>query len=227
MTQPKKRITLPILNSNRISNDLSPADLAAKIFEDDIEKLNDNPVVDIFIPDDPIDSESGEEEHEYDETNMDEYENEDEYDSDEEEYEHNDSKSSIGATKAEELSDDLFILENVLRKARLPEGRYKGRIGHLKAEKVSSDSGDWIRVTFLVMVKSPTDGFEVPVKFMASKSLKPESRMYKFLKNVLGYSPSIGMDLRELKGKLVVVTIEHKTDSNGNVWENIVSVSKG
>jgi hypothetical protein len=60
-----------------------------------------------------------------------------------------------------------------------------------------------------------------PMKISGHK----ESALFKFLKSILGKAPEMGWDYLELKGRKVLLTIEHATSNNGNEYANIAAIS--
>lgn len=66
----------------------------------------------------------------------------------------------------------------------------------------------------------------IAVCFRASKSLRPDGRMYPIVKGILGVEPESGFDFKRLEGKVVKVVLEHEADKYGDIWENVVSVKR-
>lgn len=127
--------------------------------------------------------------------------------------------------ESDEDDDDLFMLKESLRQPKLDEDDYLGTIGKVEAERVESGKyGPWVKITLPFIVKNPTTGEKVTVQFVANRSMDPKSRLYPILKGILGIAPSSGFNLKSVEGKKVKVSIEHRTDEKGNVWENIMAV---
>ena len=124
--------------------------------------------------------------------------------------------------------DDLLTVINEKRKSKLQEGDYIAVVTDIEGEKMPSGKfgKPWIKVTFEFKIKNPDTGEYVTVKFSANKSLDPKSRLYPIAKGIWGSEPGDNFNLRELKGKKARVSIEHSTDDEGNVWDNIVAARK-
>jgi hypothetical protein len=84
----------------------------------------------------------------------------------------------------------------------------------------------WVNIGLKFKIKNPDTGEYVEVTFNANKSLDPKSRLYPIVKGILGAEPGDNFNLKELEGKKAKISIEHRTDSEGNVWDNIVAVRK-
>ncbi|MED1876733.1 hypothetical protein [Brevibacillus borstelensis] len=129
--------------------------------------------------------------------------------------------------ETEEDDEDLLTVKKSLRKPKLDEDDYIAEVGTPKAEKMTTGQyGPWVKVTIPFMIKHLVTKEVVTVEFSANKSIDPKSRLYPVLKGILGTEPTNGLDLRTLAGRKVKVSIEHRKDGDGNVWENIVSVRK-
>lgn len=135
-----------------------------------------------------------------------------------------------GAEKVDESKfnkdDNLMIMGEVKREPRLEVDDYPSTVGrgiNAKREPIGM-YGPWVKITIPFNVKDPKNDEIVTVNFIANKSIDPKSRLYSILKGILGRTPEAGLNLRELEGKRVMVSIEHRVDENGNVWENVSSV---
>lgn len=125
--------------------------------------------------------------------------------------------------EAEEDDDDLLTLKESLREAKLDEDDYLATVGMPTAEKEEGKFGPWVKITLPFIIKSPETGEMVTVPFVANRSMDPKSRLYPILKGILGAAPSSGINLKSVEGKRVKVSIEHRTDEKGNVWENVIA----
>jgi len=127
----------------------------------------------------------------------------------------------------EDMDARLLVLEDSKRIPKLEEDEYTARIGLVTAEQVTvGQFGPWVKVTIPFKINIPDSLESLTVNFVANKSIAPSSRMYPIIKGILGKSPENGFTLSEINGKKVKVMIEHRTDADGNVWENIASVRK-
>lgn len=124
--------------------------------------------------------------------------------------------------------DDLFTVKKEKRKPKLEEEDYFGLLTEVLAErKLAGKYGKpWVNIGLKFKIKNPDTGEYVEVTFNANKSLDPKSRLYPIVKGILGAEPGDNFNLKELEGKKAKISIEHRTDSEGNVWDNIVAVRK-
>lgn len=53
----------------------------------------------------------------------------------------------------------------------------------------------------------------------------PKSALYAFLKSILGKAPEMGWDYCELKGRSVLITVEHQTSNSGTEYASIAAIS--
>ncbi|AKA70866.1 hypothetical protein [Clostridium scatologenes] len=169
--------------------------------------------------DDAEDSEETEEAEDY---------SDDESDEDlEEEAEEDDEEEEIEDEETDEM-DDLYTVKKEKRKSKLEEGEYIGLLTEVSAErKLTGKYGKpWVNIGLKFKIKNPDTGEHVEVTFNANKSLDSKSRLYPIVKGILGAEPGDNFNLKELEGKKAKVSIEHSTDSEGNVWDNIVAVRK-
>lgn len=130
--------------------------------------------------------------------------------------------AAAGAEEDEE-EDDL-IFHPTHRQAALPAGTYYAVIKEVTAESRVGMYGTFksIRIRFQIF----HDERQVVVNFLAQKDLKPSGKLFKMLKMILGEAPSDGFNLRDLKGEKVVVEVGHRLDSNGDIWEEVLSAEK-
>ncbi|MPM83021.1 hypothetical protein SDC9_130084 [bioreactor metagenome] len=130
--------------------------------------------------------------------------------------------ADAGAEEDEE-EDDL-IFHPMHRQAALPAGTYYAVIKEVTAESRVGMYGTFksIRIRFQIF----HDERQVVVNFLAQKDLKPSGKLFKMLKMILGEAPSDGFNLRDLKGEKVVVEVGHRLDSNGDIWEEVLSAEK-
>ncbi|RQN12302.1 hypothetical protein EHW71_03535 [Clostridium butyricum] len=151
-------------------------------------------------------------------------------DSDEEVEEPADDEDSLEGSEDEETDDedDLFTVKKEKRKPKLEEEDYIGLLTEVLAErKLAGKYGKpWVNIGLKFKIKNPDTGEYVEVTFNANKSLDPKSRLYPIVKGILGAEPGDNFNLKELEGKKAKISIEHRTDSEGNVWDNIVAVRK-
>lgn len=120
--------------------------------------------------------------------------------------------------------DDLFTLKESLRQPKLDEDDYLGTVGKPKAKKEEGKYGPWVKITLPFIIKHPETGEKITVPFIANRSMDPRSRLYPILKGILGVAPTSGFNLKSVEGKKVKVSIEHRPDEKGNVWENVIAV---
>ncbi|SMB82674.1 hypothetical protein SAMN00017405_0953 [Desulfonispora thiosulfatigenes DSM 11270] len=160
---------------------------------------------------------------EYDENELDEEEldlDADTFDESDED----DDDDDFEVDESDEDDDDLFTLKESLRQPKLDETDYLGTVGKPKAEKEEGKYGPWVKITLPFIIKNPETGEKVTVPFVANRSMDPRSRLYSILKGILGAAPTSGFNLKGVEGKKVRVSIEHRTDEKGNVWENVIVV---
>ncbi len=109
------------------------------------------------------------------------------------------------------------------RKPQKAEGTYpanNGDVAERKAGPTAYGVKDKIDITFKV------DG-ETSIRRSYNDSLHPKSSLYALIREVMGHEPPEEYDLEELVGKTCTVTVVHREDAAGNVWENIDRVKKG
>jgi hypothetical protein len=121
---------------------------------------------------------------------------------------------------------DLYIWDAPKRGPRLPEGEYPAIVGKISAERMQGAYGEWIKITIPFLIFSQEILDTIAVCFRASKSLKSDGRMYPIVKGILGAEPESRFDFKQLEGKAVKVVLEHNADQYGEVWENVVSVTR-
>jgi len=126
----------------------------------------------------------------------------------------------------DETDHDLFTVHYKKREAQLDEGVYTAIVGEVSATSVEGPYGKYIRVIIPFHVTNPDTGKTVTARFVGNRSFDPAGRLYPIIKGILGATPPESFDLREITGKKVKVTIEHRTDDHGNVWENITGARK-
>jgi hypothetical protein len=121
--------------------------------------------------------------------------------------------------------EDLFKMVKPKRKAKLPEADYPAVVGEVKVEKkTTGDYGPWVKTEIPFKIKHPKTGETITVPFFASKSTNKKSRLYPIIKGILGNVPDDEYSLKDLEGKKVCVTIEHREDGEGSVWDNVILV---
>lgn len=174
-------------------------------------------------PDDEIEDEDEEDSVEEDEEDevVEEDEEEEEEEEDEDEVDEDEVDGNNGL-------DDLLMVINEKRKAQLEERDYIGLLIDVVAEpKPPGKYGKpWVSIGLKFRIKNPDTQEPVEVTFNANRSLDPKSRLYPIVKGIWGSEPGDNFNLRELKGKKARVSIEHSTDDEGNVWDNIVAARK-
>lgn len=132
----------------------------------------------------------------------------------------------------EEIEDDetadLFTVIKEKRKSELVEGDYIGIITEVLAERrLDGKYGKpWVSIGLKFKIKNRDTGKFAEVTFNANKSLDMKSRLYPIVKGILGAEPGDNFNLKELEGKKAKISIEHNTDTEGNVWDNIVAARK-
>lgn len=126
----------------------------------------------------------------------------------------------------EEPDTDLLTVHYKKREAQLDEGVYTAIVGEVIATRVEGPYGKYIRVMIPFRVTNPDTGKAVTARFVGNRSLDPAGRLYQIIKGILGTPPPDYFDLREITGKKVKVTIEHRIDDRGNVWENVTGARK-
>ncbi|MBY0054922.1 hypothetical protein H7K32_25510 [Brevibacillus agri] len=179
----------------------------------DLDGLEDDETDELFDPDEEDDNDDDEDDES--EENDDDIADNDVGDDDE------------SYDETEEDDEDLLTVKKSLRKPKLDEDDYIAEVGPPKAEKMTTGQyGPWIKITIPFKIKHPVTKEVVTVEFSANRSIDPKSRLYPVVKGILGTEPANGLDLRGLAGRKVKVSIEHRKDQEGNVWENIVSVRK-
>ncbi|MGG3887331.1 hypothetical protein [Brevibacillus panacihumi] len=194
-------------------NHLFDEELELDVELDDLEDYGEDVQ---FVADEEYDVEADETDEE-DEAEESEDEQEDDYSEDDDEnYE-----------ETEGDDEDLLTVKKLLRKPKLDEDDYVAKVGPPKAKKMATgEFGPWVKITIPFLIKHPDTKEGVTVEFSANRSIDSKSRLYPVLKGILGTELSNEIDLRDLEGRKVKVSIEHRKDEEGNVWENIVSVRK-
>lgn len=141
-----------------------------------------------------------------------------------------DQYEAVAEENEQELRGDedanLYIWNEPIRGPRLPEGEYQAKVGRISAERMQGAYGEWIKITIPFIIFSEEILDNIAVCFRASKSLRPDGRMYPIVKGILGTEPESGFDFKRLEGKVVKVVLEHQADKYGDIWENVVSVKK-
>ena len=135
-----------------------------------------------------------------------------------------DIASSAETEETEETEEDDLIFHPLRRQAVLPAGKHHAVIKEVTAESREGVYGQFtsIRIKFEVCY----DEKRVVINFLTHKDLKPSGRLFKMIRMILGEVPSDGFNLRNLKGKEVVVEVGHRLDANGDTWEDILSAEK-
>lgn len=105
------------------------------------------------------------------------------------------------------------------RKPQLKEMEYRATVGKITSTVIKTDSGSWNRITIPFEIWRTG----VTVLFFASNKLVRSGRLYPIVEGILGKAPNPKMNLGSLAGKSVVVSIKHRTDDSGNVWETITA----
>ena len=139
-----------------------------------------------------------------------------------------DTTTNISIQDEFENDEDLFIVSNEKRQSKLDEDAYIAHLMEVTGEKKPPGKygKPWVNIGLKFKIKNKETGEIVEVTFNANKSLDPKSRLYPIVKGILGAEPGDNFNLMELKGMKARVSIEHRTDIEGNVWDNIVSARK-
>ena len=198
---------------------------------DEVEKMVEDMVEDIIVEDtvEDIDEFARFDDSKSDET---EDEIEDEVDEDDDSVEEDEADEDDDDEPEDDdetdAMEDLLMVINEKRKAQLDEGDYIAVLTDVVAEqKLAGKYGKpWVSIGLKFKIKNRDTQENVEVTFNANRSLDPKSRLYPIVKGILGSEPGDSFNLKELKGKKARVSIEHSTDDEGNVWDNIVAARK-
>ncbi|GEM_PF-6382094 len=125
-----------------------------------------------------------------------------------------------------EEDNDLLILNSNQHEPVLNEGEYEAIVGRISAEEADGEFGPYVKVTIPFNIVNPVDGEAVTIRFMANRSMSRKGKLYPIVKGILGSIPPVAFNLRELEGKEVYVTIKHKSDNRGGIWENVVAARR-
>jgi len=113
-----------------------------------------------------------------------------------------------------------------------PEGTYAATIIQIEdrfgVERKKFQSEEMEKVDMTSFLFGFRDDSNRPWK-LDSKPMKisghKEAALMKFLKSILGKAPEMGWDYLELKGRKVLLTVEHAEANNGNKYANIAAIS--
>lgn len=146
----------------------------------------------------------------------------------EEESVNDDSVDEDEIEEEETEDEDLYTAKKEKIVPKLKEGDYLAMLTDVIAERrLSGKFGKpWVNIGLKFKIKNPDTGEYVEISFNANKSLSTKSRLYPIVKGLLGEEPGDDLNLKELKGKKAWVSIKHTTDTEGNIWANIVTVRK-
>lgn len=125
-----------------------------------------------------------------------------------------------------EEDDDLLLVEELKSSPTLSKGEYQAVVGKPLASREKGKYGTWIKIIIPFHVKVPHSHDLLEVRFIASKNMDEEGRLFPIVKGILGRKPEIGMNLKEIAGRTVNVIIDHYTDDKGKTWEQVVSARK-
>lgn len=119
---------------------------------------------------------------------------------------------------------DVYKATRYLKTAKLKEGDAIGEVTNVKAEEMPPRDYPklWTRITIEFTVTDDETGEEAIARFMASNNLTPNSRMYPIVEGILGDIPD-DFNFMELVGQKAIVTIKHRIDEHGSVWDNVVA----
>jgi hypothetical protein len=120
--------------------------------------------------------------------------------------------------------DSLYIAQRELRTAKLAEDHYLSTVSDVLAEKMppGNFSTPWVRITIYFKICIDQSDNYVLARFISSNNLSSKGRMYPIVKGILGSEPGIDFNFKDLIGRRANVTIKHRTDEDGNVWDNVV-----
>jgi len=189
------------------------------ILEDTVEEIDEFAGFDDSENEEPEDDADEELDDDDDSVEEDEAEQEDDDDDEADEEAEDDETGDF---------DDLLTVINEKRKPIFEEEDYIAVVTDVVAErKLTGKYGKpWVNIGLKFKIKNPDTQEPVEVTFNANRSLDPKSRLYPIVKGIWGSEPGDNFNLRELKGKKARVSIEHSTDDEGNVWDNIVAARK-
>lgn len=177
------------------------------------------------MPEDDEETDDGEEEEEEDASEEDDT---DEVDAEEEDGEDDTDEEEEEDASEEDDDKDLFVCKAKTHEPELDIGKYPSTVGKVTAEKKNESkyNNPWVLVKIPFNIEHPETGKKVTVTFSASKNLSPDGRLYPIVRGILGREPQDNFDIRTLEGMQALVTIEHRTDDSGNIWENVVEARK-
>lgn len=105
--------------------------------------------------------------------------------------------------------------------AAVPEGEYDATVVNVRS--MNATHGPIVRVDFLIV---DPDGDEHQVSGIASQKLSENTKLGRWVAAILGHMPQVGEDVNDsdLLQKTCRVTIQHKTNNDGQVFANVVQV---
>ena len=197
-----------------------------------LKKNNDTNSIDKILieeeVEDTVDAIDDFEDIDDEETEQEEYSDDDVYDEEIEEELADNTDEEVADDEDEIDDDDLFTVKKEKRKPIFQEGDYNARLTEVLADRrlTGKYGKPWVNIGFKFKVKNPETGEYIEITFNANKSLDEKSRLYPIVKGILGAEPGDNFNLKQLEGKKAKISIEHSTDSEGNVWDNIVAARK-
>ena len=122
----------------------------------------------------------------------------------------------------EDLEDDFYV-EMSRRISKISEGTYTATIQNISLVRdVQTNYGGITKIRDMYWVTFGVNGSTVRKRY--TKSVHEKSSLYKTIKALTREDPRNGYDVRHLIGRECLVTIVHKVDMRGNIWENVEAV---
>lgn len=126
--------------------------------------------------------------------------------------------------ESETPEEELFRFYSVPRQAKLPKGKYCAMIKEVTVAPKVGVYGKFIGVRIKFSIQY--DHKSIIVSLLTYKDMLPTSKLSQLVKVINGEVPCNGFDLRDLTDEEVEVEVGHRTDENGNTWEEVLSVEK-
>lgn len=129
----------------------------------------------------------------------------------------------MNETKEYEDYEDDFYVDMPKHIPKISEGTYTAKIQDITLEKdVEMNYGGVTKVKDVYWLTFAVNGSTVRKRY--TKSAHEKSNLYKTIKALTGEDPRKGYQVRQLIGQECLVTIVHKEDTRGNIWENVEAV---
>ena len=141
----------------------------------------------------------------------------------EEEFADDDEDAADEAEPEAENEADLLVLDqNDKDRTQLPEGKALATVTNVAASHVASkyDNGTYVRVELTLAVENRETRENFAKKFYAAKG---SGRLFDLVSGILGEEPDEGFNLKSLLKKKTIVVVEHRENSKGELWDEIVS----